>query len=697
MYPDGIRPNRPLLPPQTNTEQNAAAPQAAAKPDAAAPAAQSPEAAKVAEAGRNYQQAQDNLDGFNRVFTSQQVKNDPELQQTRSGYEQQIDKTRGELKQAIDAEIKAGYQREFDARPTGAVYDKSTIDHYGKAIAERYADNPQMKADVEAAVRELKIDFEVNSTLDVARALNDPRKALAYVRDELPKLSPEAQQQLSGNQELRGWKEQVGKSDGDAVERAWKEYEASDPQRSDYHAKREALRTALDDLRANGGDSVYAEAALKALGGGNLKEIVNSFYPEIRGDNPYITPGNFDFVKEYFGPLAQLVATADRGGVLPSDIKQSLLESGTAELALFLRSAPQTDGMIRDAMGKLIDGPAGTPLGNFAIQQLMVGMDQHPQVLQELLADPNAFKQLFNRDVLGPDRGTDYQQDLARALGAALKPGAGDASTQQKAWTALIQAGGDKGFRSLVNDNPALAQSMAEQFKNYLPWAANKQAQEYSDQYPIPPLPAGTLGLNPELTVDQLTDFMAVLNSDPQAMKTLFNEAARLFKEGGLASIDPAALAGGKKLELQGALASDFGLYSLVLAGVTRADIDERDQRDAMADALKTIVVGLALATLPISAGAGITIDVALSSETTPASKKLVDLIQKATNGEQIDSEEIYKATVAAVRESVERKLEQTAPNLSADERKALSNDIMNQFDSIALREILEEHWKEIN
>lgn len=689
--PDGIRPT--TLPPQVSPATPDPTPEALAAPEpASVPVQVSPEAQRVDQAAQAYRQAQDNLADFQNTWSARQIRNDPDLQQMHAGYRQQVTRAHDAFKQAIEAEIRAGYQAEFEARPTGAVYDTSAIEHHGAAIAGRYADDPQLRADVVAAAKEIKVDHEVESTLATARAMGDTRASLEYLRGAMPGLSPEARSALEGDGEVRGWKQSLGRSDGEAVDKAWQEYQDADPSRPDYFAKREALRNALARLEENGGDATYARAALEALGGDTLKDIVNGFYTGIRGDNPHIGPGNFDFVRGYFGPLSQLVATADRGGVLPDGIRASLLESNTAELAIFLRSAPQTDAMIRAGMDKALQH-AGTPISDFAIQQLMVGMDAHPQVLQELLANDDTRQALLGRNVFGPDRGTDYQQDLARAMSIALAPGQGDPALQQQAWTALIEAASDPGFRTLVNDHPQLARSMAEQFRTYLPWAANRQAQEYG-QYPVPDLPEGTPTLDPNLTVDQLTNFMALLNSDPQAMQTLLDEAARLLRDGALAGITPAMLAGDRKLELQGQLARDFGLYALVLSGVTRADIDEQDRRDAMADALKTLVVGYA--TMPLGPY-GPVVDVATSQLTTPESKAMADLIQRWTDGQQVDAEDIYEATTAAVRENVDQRLQQIAPHMDEGERVALRNDIVAQFEATTLREMIEEFWKDIN
>lgn len=708
MYPDGIRPNRLAIPPQSEPET--APNRAPSVPgDATAPVqASSPTAVDLA--GRGYHQAQDNLDVFNRTFGSQEVRNDPVLLEMRAGYEQSVKQARAGLKQAIETEIKTGYQREFDARPTGAVYGTDTIDSHGQAIAARYADDPQMKKEVEGLVAEVRTDFEVSSTLDTARAMGDPRKALDYLRSETPKLSPEAQKSLAGNEEVLGWKSELGKRDGEAVTRAWREFEAAEPGTSDYDLKRRVLEGALDDLRANAADPTYAEAVVKGVGAADLKDFVGGFY-RIDSSNPNITPGNFDFLKGYFGPLAQVVATADRAGALPADTKKALFECGPAELALFLRSAPQTEGMMRDAMQMLLNGPGSTPAGNFAIQQLMVGMDQHPRLMQELLADPKASDLLFGSSLFAPDRGTNYEQDFARALNVALTPGQGDPATQQKVWSALIKSSDDKdwrsypngrkddekdaGFRDLINSHPLLARAMAEQFKLYLPWAANKQAQESSGTYPIPALPGGSLKLDDTLSIDQITNFIGMVSSDPQALNSLLKETKRLFEQGSLVNMKPDMLGVDNRLALQGSLQTDFALFSLVLAGISRADLDELARRDAMADAMKTIVVSYGLLMVP--PGAAPFVDLAISPLTTPASKRWADLVQSLARGEQIDSKTILDTTLDGMRECVERKIAEIAPGMSVDARKGVVNDIMAQFKSTLVYEVLEEYWKANN
>ncbi|SDX93565.1 hypothetical protein [Lysobacter enzymogenes] len=109
--------------------------------------------------------------------------------------------TRAELKAAVKAEMQARYQAEFDARPTGAVYDTNAIDAYGRSIADRYADNPAARAGIEAVSKDIRIDHEVEFTVMVANA-GDPKSVANILKDQWSKISPEARERLSTSVEL---------------------------------------------------------------------------------------------------------------------------------------------------------------------------------------------------------------------------------------------------------------------------------------------------------------------------------------------------------------------------------------------------------------------------------------------------------------------------------------------------------------
>lgn len=109
---------------------------------------------------------------------------------------------REELKAAIDTEMQARYAEEFRARPTGAVFDAKTIEHYGSSIASRYGNHPATVTAIREVVGELRVDHEVKFTLDVARGGGDARAVVNILNRQWQSISPEARAQLSTSPEL---------------------------------------------------------------------------------------------------------------------------------------------------------------------------------------------------------------------------------------------------------------------------------------------------------------------------------------------------------------------------------------------------------------------------------------------------------------------------------------------------------------
>ncbi|MBM0107247.1 hypothetical protein JM946_21125 [Steroidobacter sp. S1-65] len=107
-----------------------------------------------------------------------------------------------ELKAAIHAEMQARYAEEFRARPTGAVYDASTINHYGSSIAGRYGNDPATVKVINGAVDELRVEHEVDFTLRVAAGGGDAQAVINILDSQWQSLSPEARAQLSTSPEL---------------------------------------------------------------------------------------------------------------------------------------------------------------------------------------------------------------------------------------------------------------------------------------------------------------------------------------------------------------------------------------------------------------------------------------------------------------------------------------------------------------
>jgi hypothetical protein len=109
---------------------------------------------------------------------------------------------RAELKAAIDAEMQSRYEAEFRARPTGAVFDANSIEHYGSSIAARYGNDPATVTTIKEVVGELKVDHEVTFTLDVARGGHDAKAVVNILNSRWESISPEARARLSTSPEL---------------------------------------------------------------------------------------------------------------------------------------------------------------------------------------------------------------------------------------------------------------------------------------------------------------------------------------------------------------------------------------------------------------------------------------------------------------------------------------------------------------
>ena len=135
--------------------------------------------------------AQDNLAA---IDASPGGRNDPDWQAHRAGFQQQVNDTRTELQNAVDAQIQADFAA--NARPTGDILDAAAVTQYGNSIAQRHPSDPAAQTAVRDAVREVGIDREVDSALTTAGAMPDAKATVDYLNRTLPTLSPEAQSRL---------------------------------------------------------------------------------------------------------------------------------------------------------------------------------------------------------------------------------------------------------------------------------------------------------------------------------------------------------------------------------------------------------------------------------------------------------------------------------------------------------------------
>ncbi|WP_143590920.1 hypothetical protein [Thermoactinospora rubra] len=482
---------------------------------------------------------------------------------------------------------------------------------------------------------------------------------------------------------------------------AWKEYlrERNNPMGTRYTAARQRLLDALKKSGAQVHDPEYAEIYLKHLGADTLKDIVDQFTEFGRPDNPYVTGGNYDYFKEYLGGLSMMVATADRAGTLPKDVRDRLLETQPVNLAVFMRLAPHTPQLLADATKRILSH-SGSPVGDLALAQIMHALKANPHAMQLVLADPEAVKKLTSSSITLHDK--DYFKNLNEALNNATKPGAGDPAALKAAWAGILKASGDEHWRGDLNSHPELARTLAENFKPYLRWAAHEQAKEFGKTYElnIPGLPKDALTLD-GVSLDDVKNFIGAVSTDAQARGILLAEAQRLAASGqSRFMITPERLKSGDLEDpaFQAALAQDQAMLALILGGVQRAKLDGDARRAANTEVLKTLVVGYL--TMPFKAY-GPVVDVATNPLTSKAAKDLVDWIHDKMGDTETDPEEFYEKFTEAYRAEALAYLKEQAAKLPEGERpseadlKGMANQLVFQFEAQGGRAMLEEFWKD--
>lgn len=490
-----------------------------------------------------------------------------------------------------------------------------------------------------------------------------------------------------------------GKNAADALNKAWDEYQKS-MGLSDYPQKRQAFLDALKKYGAQVHDPEFATAFLKQFGAEKLQTLIQTFMDTGRPDNRYLVHGNYEFWKETLGPLATMVGVSDKAGMLPDDFRKKLLETDVGTLSVFLRMAPQSERMARDVF-KIAWDRRHTPDGKLAMTQIPEILSHHPKFGQEILANDEHRKWLLDSSNWTTYK--DYGTSLGPLFRTTLAPGAGDPALQQKIWPEIIRKANDEGFRGLINKSPDVARALAENFRPYLTWAADKQGRDFAKDLNLPfkPLPNGTPTLDNGLSLDDIKNFMGMVNTDDQARNILLAEARKLLENGqGMRMITPEVIKNGalEDIHLQAALAKDQGLLALMLAGVQRAGIDGDNRRAQTADALKGLTVGFL--TMPAKA-AGPVVDVGTSGVTTPAFKWLTDKYFDAVGDKEYDPEEFYNDFKKAYREQTLQYLRDQASLLppadrpSEDELQGMANQLDAHFRAQGGEAMLKEFWKE--
>jgi hypothetical protein len=308
-----------------------------------------------------------------------------------------------------------------------------------------------------------------------------------------------------------------------------------------YEAFRRELERTLASSRRYRHEPGYAGSLLRTLGARNIGELLRRLYrPGMAGraDDPQ---GLSNLPREFAG-LAQLFATADRGGTLPKDVRSTVLDQEPRILATFLRAGMHTDQFALDAAKRILgvreSKQDGTAYNEWVAARhlLLDELWQRPGVTQALLADPDAFAALSDPDLLRTMVGArprgdgggpvTYQYDLAAVLWRALDPDVGTPQTRARAWATVIKAN-----QSYNNSTPAvspeIARVLAERIRDYFPYIAYQQAVETGAR---PSVPAPQPALPRDVKPGEIGNFLVSLAATADGRDALRN-GIKVFME----------------------------------------------------------------------------------------------------------------------------------------------------------------------
>jgi hypothetical protein len=404
----------------------------------------------------------------------------------------------------------------------------------------------------------------------------------------------------------------AGTADARRLMDLWNKYKLSSNDPDAYEAFRSELERMLNSNGMYRREPHYAGAFLRTFGAGNLGELLRKLYrPGMswQADDPQ---GLRELPRDFAG-LAELFATADRGGTLPRDVRGQVLGAQPQILATFLRAGGHTDQFALDAAKRILDprrspNPDGSPRDDWMAARhiLLDELWRRPGVAQALLADPTTLGQLTDPDLLfrrvgararedgaGP---VDYQYDLAAVLWRALDPTVGTPSGRGRVWATLIRAN-QSHLASTAADSPDVAKVLARRARAYFPYMAYHQISERDaagimldgEKWP-PEEPVPQPSLPPHVRPGDVANFLVALSRTSEGREEL--KAGLQVQMG-----DPLA---GVRIEGRHIITDvdkdnefqdqQVGLIAALYRGYRTAGLDREDMVDEAADILGAVV-----------------------------------------------------------------------------------------------------------
>ncbi|MGW3346356.1 hypothetical protein ACWDA3_23855 [Nonomuraea rubra] len=321
-----------------------------------------------------------------------------------------------------------------------------------------------------------------------------------------------------------------GKADAALITAALKKHDVENSVNS-WRKVAEALAGSKEKVT----DPAYAASLLTALGPDRFRAL---FMQWMKDKGPAalekgLPPAVRQQAREALGPLADAYANAERAGRLGPDWQQKFMQTTDPGVltALVTMSKPSSTLLNRVAsrvLGRSLAAD-GTTSPNWNLDALMEAYSANPEALQTLLAENKDAAGGLLHPVRVMQTGVpNYEERLADVLDRALRPGAGDDRTRERAWINIINGMGAEGtpwlggqwIQRVVGDGfdgSPVTRVLARNVTPYLDEFARVQVKESSPKlrklYPDPPWNG--------LAADDTGRFLGVLMQDKAAADTL--------------------------------------------------------------------------------------------------------------------------------------------------------------------------------
>ncbi|MEV4477024.1 hypothetical protein [Nonomuraea sp. NPDC049504] len=344
-------------------------------------------------------------------------------------------------------------------------------------------------------------------------------------------------------------------------------------------------------LKSRVDDPAYAASLLATLGPKTFQKLFRDWLnTQAKGDRRGMTPDTFKHAEGAVpGLLSRAFASAESSGRLGNEWPKAIQEIPSDILTALVALAPQSSAFLNQAATILLQRPPNSDAfptdPNWNLYDLAKAFKANPEAFQKFLAEhPNEASVLLDAHTIRSSGVAEYEEMLAQALHGALKPGAGDDPTQDRAWLTVInRMGADNSFwiggGLGTFANSPISRVLAQDIRPHLDDLARGQAARNAPGLPYVAPDSPWNKLDPVVSAR----FMGALMQDPAAADTLMQAAKAYTKELDPGRFNPFA-SDLYSREAHTNLAERTGaLANLLLAGSTYAEWSDDEYAEKIA------------------------------------------------------------------------------------------------------------------